>query len=358
MIRPSIKTSPVVASFSGGKDSTALCLWLLYESDVPRESLYFVFADTKWEHNHTYAAVLRMAERHPVQVVRSGKSVLDIYSETKAPLFYTRACTQYLKVEPINTWIRNTFPKEKAIQAIGIRHEESHSNNNRIVDEWVYSRSGWMWYPVRLFTLQDVWDIHKKYDFPVNKLYTMGFERVGCYPCIFSDKKSIRLINELNPDVIHKIDSVYEEGKPFFVPKVVRHEKKESIQDIVQWSQTTARSAVKTPFYEKRRRIRRIKASKKDSDWSLNTEDLLSSLKTMLGYEHEFPVIDLFTFFVDCNPNTAKKFWDQLHFYYTHDYTYFVHYAKLLAYTPFDLIMEQDDITLRSFLDVCDSCRI
>ncbi len=48
-------------------------------------------------------------------------------------------------------------------------------------------------------------DIHKRHGLDPNPLYLHGHKRVGCYPCIYSDKAELRLIAERAPGRIDRI---------------------------------------------------------------------------------------------------------------------------------------------------------
>jgi 3'-phosphoadenosine 5'-phosphosulfate sulfotransferase (PAPS reductase)/FAD synthetase len=213
---------PVLVSFSGGKDSTALALFILYESGIPKEQIHIIFADTGWEHHYTYWQVLKLAEIHPVQIVKNTKypsGMSDLMFKTGIPIQKARFCTQKLKVEPIRKF-QSRF--EEYVSAKGIRKEEgTHSNNRGDVGEFELDLGTMMysWYPIRDYTLQDVWDIHDKYAFPRNKLYELGFSRVGCMPCIFARKAEIVLANKLAPENINIIRKAEQyRNFPFFSP--------------------------------------------------------------------------------------------------------------------------------------------
>lgn len=213
---------PIVVSFSGGKDSTAMCLWLLYESGISKEQLHFVYADTGWEHPGTYMTLLRMAERHPVRIIRSEKyhDLEGLMRKRGIPRQRARFCTQELKVIPMRNFVKKF---DEAVEALGLRHEEgTHYNKRGEVPEFQLNTGTMMytWYPVRHFTLLDVYDIHKKYDFPLNNVYSKGFERASCVPCIFSRKAELKLISEQFPERIDIIREIEDERDfPFISPK-------------------------------------------------------------------------------------------------------------------------------------------
>jgi 3'-phosphoadenosine 5'-phosphosulfate sulfotransferase (PAPS reductase)/FAD synthetase len=62
--------------------------------------------------------------------------------------------------------------------------------------------------PLREWSLDDVFAIHRKYDFPLNPLYAMGASRVGCWPCINCGKKEIRLVAKHRPEKIDFIERI------------------------------------------------------------------------------------------------------------------------------------------------------
>jgi 3'-phosphoadenosine 5'-phosphosulfate sulfotransferase (PAPS reductase)/FAD synthetase len=49
--RAMLRDRPIIASVSGGKDSTAMALWLREQG----QAFFPVFMDTGWEHADTYA---------------------------------------------------------------------------------------------------------------------------------------------------------------------------------------------------------------------------------------------------------------------------------------------------------------
>jgi len=226
-------TKKYLASLSGGKDSVALCLWLLYESGIDKEDIHIVFADTGWEHHYTYFTVLKMAEHHPVKIVRSELGMykfLDYFGPPDIESKKSRPCTRYLKVEPLKKYKRRleeTYGVE-IIQVVGIRHEEGSSFNKRgNIPEIVCARdcdggtfSNKIWHPIREWLLKDVWAIHKRYNFPINKLYRVGCTRVGCAPCIFSKKREIAIYHTISPEHFDHIKKVEQKHyRPFFYDK-------------------------------------------------------------------------------------------------------------------------------------------
>jgi phosphoadenosine phosphosulfate reductase len=93
---------PVIASVSGGKDSTALML-ALREADVPFRA---VFADTGWEAPETYAYLDTLRGMiGPIDVVHPKRDMLaSIRHRAGFPTRMARWCTQELKLRPLRAY--------------------------------------------------------------------------------------------------------------------------------------------------------------------------------------------------------------------------------------------------------------
>lgn len=57
------------------------------------------------------------------------------------------------------------------------------------------------------WTVEDVINIHRRHGVPMNPLYHQGFDRVGCYPCIFSRKDEIRMLPKERIELIEKLEN-------------------------------------------------------------------------------------------------------------------------------------------------------
>lgn len=199
---PRLAGKVVVANISGGKDSTALSLWL-HECGIEHRR---VFADTGWEHPATYDYLHHVLEPKlgPIDWVRGPRQMVDlIESRGMFPSRQRRFCTEELKVKPIGEYML-TLPGPR-VTVLGIRASESQARAKLLEwdkgDEWCSD----IWRPMIDWSEQDVIDTHRRNGVPPNPLYLLGASRVGCWPCINARKGELRVIADNDPERIEAI---------------------------------------------------------------------------------------------------------------------------------------------------------
>lgn len=208
---PDLAGLTLIASVSGGKDSTALML-ALREAELPHLR---VFADTGWEAPETYRYLDLLRERlGPIDVVgvEGGMRARAMY-RASFPGRMQRWCTQELKIDPLRAYHDDVIARTgvETASCLGIRAAESESRSRmaEVEDEPTGPRlwGGWIWRPLLRWTIDDVIEIHKRHGVPMNPLYHQGFDRVGCFPCIFARKEEIRLLPDARIDEIEALEA-------------------------------------------------------------------------------------------------------------------------------------------------------
>jgi len=206
----------IIIPVSGGKDST-LCLLLAIER-YGKEICVPLFHDTGWEHPETYAYLSRLETRLGIIIQKSqkgklhGKDCLTMESLIiEARRFPSgkvgRFCSKHLKIEPSERWIRANCTKGDEIW-YGMRLKESINRRKRyknFISEAVYdydeifSNSSKFFalnsikvkLPILELSTSQVFDEIRKRDIEINPLYfEKTNDRVGCYPCFLTSKKT------------------------------------------------------------------------------------------------------------------------------------------------------------------------
>ena len=218
---------------SGGKDSAALMLWMVYESGYDPETLRFSMTDTGNEAAETYEHIqLLHCKVHPIHII---KPPLDFYelAEKKGrfPSSKARFCTQELKMKPTKAYLEGLMAEGyTVINHSGVRASESADRAKLEEREpaWLSFFGCESYRPLLRWTLADVWAIHARYGIPPNPLYAKGCTRVGCLPCVMSRKSEIAVIARQFPERIDRIRECENEalsnrrgGSTFFPPAMV-----------------------------------------------------------------------------------------------------------------------------------------
>jgi 3'-phosphoadenosine 5'-phosphosulfate sulfotransferase (PAPS reductase)/FAD synthetase len=197
------------AMFSGGKDSTAVLLWLR-EQEIPHRT---VFCDTGWEHPLTTEYVRELDAKLGLNVewIKSEKYPNGFHQlavERKVvPGLKTRFCTQELKVFPLWAWIEAQDDEVTTWQ--GIRAEESEARSKMPRRQFVDEAGGyWIERPIFDWTAAQVFELHKKHGIEPNPLYRMGMKRVGCAPCIMVGKPELRQWALRFPEIRERVEAL------------------------------------------------------------------------------------------------------------------------------------------------------
>jgi len=199
-----------VVSVSGGKDSTATIL-ALREAEVPAR---YVFADTQWEADETYAYLDTLRERLGITIddVTTAGMEAKIRHQARFPSRMQRWCTKELKLQRLRAHHAEIESGgAETVCVVGVRAEESPSRAAMCTWEDDEMWGGWVWRPILNWPIADVLAIHHRHGVPVNPLYEEGFSRVGCFPCIMANKSEIALLARNHPERIDRIRALESE---------------------------------------------------------------------------------------------------------------------------------------------------
>lgn len=235
-----------LVSISGGKDSTASLLVAIDQH--PYDDIRAVFADTGNEHPATYDAVRYLEQatgvtvewlkqdfseawwrkRDYIQHKWAGKGVPDADIERalsamnkgptgnpfldlciikgRFPSRLAQFCTQFLKTEPLTEHAMELIDEHGAVESWqGVRANES-ARRAKLPEREDVGGGLSIFRPILRWTVEDVFACHRRHGIEPNPLYSLGMERVGCFPCINSKKSEVREIASRFPEHIDRIE--------------------------------------------------------------------------------------------------------------------------------------------------------
>ena len=256
-----------IVGFSGGIDSQAVARWvlnrypaadvILMNSDAGGNEHPITTEFVEW-YSHNVHPVVKvtpivadlgdkcMAERDRRKLQDSDPMDFLLMAELKGiwPSRQKQFCTQYLKLEPQRRWIKEnvTGKGESFVRYSGVRREEGKKNNSWRatvpIEGWDDMFGQPLMHPFADWTKQMCFDYVRYHGEEVNELYTLGFDRVGCAPCVNANKQDVRNWVRRFPEMIDKVRSWEEKtGRTFFMP-IVPGMKINWIDDVVRWSTT------------------------------------------------------------------------------------------------------------------------
>lgn len=256
-----------IVGFSGGIDSQACARWVL--NRYPSEDVILTNSDAGgWEDPLTTGFVSWYSENiHPVTATNAIISDMwktSGFAETKgldgtarltfedmvrikgrAPSRKAQFCTEKLKLVPQRRWLKATFGPGGAYEGAaycrytGVRRDESDARKSSPIfsfDEWFDCD---LISPIADWTKQMCFDYVQAAGEQVNPLYALGFNRVGCAPCINSGKDDILNWDMRRPEMIEKIRGLERRtGRTFFAP-CVPGMYMNTIDQVLEWAKTS-----------------------------------------------------------------------------------------------------------------------
>lgn len=195
---------PVVVSFSGGKDSLA-SLAIAVKALGP-EKIVVLFNDTGVEFPETVEYVHRVADTLGVEllVASAEDSFWRGVEVFGPPARDYRWCCKVTKLAPIARVFKEKFP-EGAISLVGQRKYESAA---RALSPRIW-RNAWLpnvvaASPIHEWSALAVWFYIFRERLPINGLYFLGFDRLGCWLCPSVELGELDLLEKWRGELSHK----------------------------------------------------------------------------------------------------------------------------------------------------------
>lgn len=179
----------IVASFSGGKDSTVVADLTVRALSDPY--IVHIFGDTTLEFPSTIEYAKRFRESHPLAIFKTAKNTDQVFYEVAEeigpPARMMRWCCSMFKTGPITRSFNSLFGNQRILTFQGVRKAESVSRSkyNRIEDnaESVKIQNQKVALPIFFWKDVDVWLYILSEHLDFNDAYRLGYERVGCWCC-------------------------------------------------------------------------------------------------------------------------------------------------------------------------------
>jgi len=249
-----------IGGFSGGIDPQAAARFMLnrhgpahvvlVNSDAGRNEHPLTVEHISWYSEHVHPvvrvqAIVRdmwadpetAAERgldadEPLTFVRMAE-IRGIFPSRKRQF-----CTDKLKLQPIRRWLRAAYPNGNYARFSGVRRDESLARADRQWVEWDDFYDCDLYNPVFDWPKQMCFNYLRHHDEQINPLYSPGFTRVGCAPCVNSNKDDVLKWATRFPEMIDKVRAWEQQiGRTFFAP-CVPGMAINWIDDVVAWAKT------------------------------------------------------------------------------------------------------------------------
>ena len=198
---------PLVAAFSGGKDSSVVAnICLEFDSSIP-----VVFLDTGIEFPETIDYLDRFAKDLHLEdnlvKIRSSNDFFKLWKIFGPPSRSLRWCCKTQKFTPMNKYITTNYPTG-VLSVLAVRkHESLFRSKSSLIEKnrWIPNQA--ILYPIKDWGLLDVWLYIFWRKLPYNELYERGIPRVGCWPCPFQSRCIFDTMEITHPDLIRKLYS-------------------------------------------------------------------------------------------------------------------------------------------------------
>lgn len=249
-----------IVGFSGGIDSQACARWVL--NRFPSDDVILINSNAGGNENplttefvaeyskmiHPVVPLIPLIrdiddrpgviERMNLEPDRELTFLLLTEIVGRFPSRKAQFCTQFLKNNPSRRWVTENVDCEVERYS-GIRRDESLYRQNTPIREWSKFYDCTLNFPLADWTKQMCFDYVRAHKELINPLYSLGFERVGCSPCVNSSKEDIRTWSDRFPEMVEKIHSwEVKTLKTFFPPLLPGRGHPNWVHDVISWAHT------------------------------------------------------------------------------------------------------------------------
>ncbi len=210
-----------IVGFSGGIDSQACARWVL--NRFPAQDVIIVNSDAGGNEDPITTAHIEWYSANVHPVVMLSPIIADLstrgtmpgrtrdrrrefaeddpltfdrlaYIKQRFPSRKAQFCTEHLKLMPMLRWQREAFgvggqyEGEEFERYAGVRRDESEKRKYVLEREWDSMFDCYLNRPLAAWTKQQCFELVHAHGEQSNPLYRLGFNRVGCAPCVNSGK--------------------------------------------------------------------------------------------------------------------------------------------------------------------------
>lgn len=161
------------------------------------------------------------------------------YIKGRFPSRKAQFCTEHLKLAPQLRWLAENLDGLEYERYTGVRRDESEKRKSTPDSCWDSYFDCEVFHPLAAWTKEDCFTFIKARGERFNHLYTMGFSRVGCAPCVNSGKDDIRGWAIRFPEMIDKVRAWEKQNGRTFFPPTVPGKEINWVDECVEWAKTS-----------------------------------------------------------------------------------------------------------------------
>lgn len=248
-----------IVGFSGGIDSQATARWV--RNRFPAEDIILLNSNAGRNENALTGAFIRQYSETVFPVIEVQAIYADLwktvnFAETRGfvstdeltfeemikvkgrpPSRKAQFCTEILKLRPQRRWVIENVTDDYE-RYTGLRRDESEARKDTPFREWDDFFDCYVNHPLADWSKKMCFEYVTSHGEEFNPLYKLGFNRVGCAPCINSGKDDILQWYHRFPEDIDKIRR-YEQntGRTYFAP-MVPGMITNTIDQVLEWATT------------------------------------------------------------------------------------------------------------------------